>query len=111
LDKIALKEPQNIPIERGRVLVEVDRTGGSGSGIIDTSGNPVNVATEETLQNLLGFGIPPYDYISLTYVSAGNGAGEIETATFKNGGSGGTTVSTLTLAYNAAGEISSVTKS
>lgn len=27
-----------------------------------------------------------YDYITLTYVAAGNGAGEIETATYKTGG-------------------------
>ena len=51
-----------------------------------------------------------HDYIALTYVAAGNGAGEIETAVFKTGGSGGTTVATLTLAYNADNEISSVTK-
>ena len=51
-----------------------------------------------------------YDYIALTYVAAGNGAGEVETVTFKNGGAEGTTVSTLTLAYNASNEISSVTK-
>ena len=51
-----------------------------------------------------------YDYIALTYVAAGDGAGEIETATFKTGGSGGTTVATLTLAYNSDNEISSVTK-
>lgn len=52
-----------------------------------------------------------YDYIALTYVAAGNGAGEIQTATYKTGGSGGTTVGTLTLAYNADNEISSITKS
>jgi hypothetical protein len=58
-----------------------------------------------------GFNIPPYDYISVTYVAAGNGAGEIETVTYKDGGSGGTTVATLTIAYNASNEISTVTKS
>jgi len=62
------------------------------------------------LQKLIGFEIGAYDYIALTYVSAGNGAGEVETATFKTGGSGGTTVATITLAYNASNEISSVTK-
>lgn len=63
--------------------------------------------------NLLGnFGIDTdYDYIALTYVAAGNGAGEIETVTYKTGGSGGTTIATLTLAYNASDEISSITKS
>ena len=57
-----------------------------------------------------GFKILPYDYIALTYVAAGSGAGEIETVTYKTGGSGGTTIAILTLAYNVANEISSVTK-
>lgn len=57
-----------------------------------------------------GFDIPVYDYIALTYVAAGNGAGEVETAVFKSGGSGGSTVATLTLTYNASDEIATVTK-
>ena len=56
------------------------------------------------------FNIGSYDYIDLTYVSGGNGDGEIETAVYKTGGSTGTTVAILTLAYNASNEISSVTK-
>ena len=52
-----------------------------------------------------------YDYIVLTYVAAGNGAGEIETVVYKTGGSGGATVATLTLAYNAEDCLSSVTRS
>jgi len=51
-----------------------------------------------------------YDYIALTYVSAGNGEGEVETVTYKIGGSGGTTVATLTLAYTDS-VLSSITKS
>jgi len=51
-----------------------------------------------------------YDYIALTYVATGNGEGEVETVTYKTGGSGGTTVATLTLTYNSDNEISSVTK-
>lgn len=58
-----------------------------------------------------GFNIPIYDYIALTYVAAGNGVGEIETVIYKTGGSGGSTVATLTLAYNANNEIASVTQS
>lgn len=57
-----------------------------------------------------GLDIPDHDYLALTYVAAGNGAGEIETVTFKSGGSGGTTVAVLTLAYNASNDISSVTQ-
>lgn len=60
-----------------------------------------------------GAGLVPedYDYIALTYVAAGNGAGEIETVTYKTGGSGGTTVATLTLTYDANDNISTITKS
>jgi len=53
----------------------------------------------------------PYNYIALTYVASGNGVGEIETATYKTGGSGGTTVAVLTLTYNSSNKIASVTKS
>lgn len=58
-----------------------------------------------------GFEIPVHDYITLTYVAAGNGAGEIETVVYKTGGAGGSTVATLTLTYNASDEIATVTKS
>lgn len=51
-----------------------------------------------------------YDYIALTYVASGNGEGEIETVTYKNGGSGGSTAATLTLAYDANNNLSSVAK-
>jgi hypothetical protein len=61
--------------------------------------------------NISSFVDEPYDYIALTYVSAGNGAGEIETVTYKNGGSGGTTVATLTITYNGDNKIETITKS
>jgi len=52
-----------------------------------------------------------YDYIALTYVTSGDGVGEIETVTYKTGGAGGTTVATLTLAYNGDDKLESVTRS
>ena len=52
-----------------------------------------------------------FDYMDLTYVGAGNGQGEIATVVYKDGGSGGTTVATITLAYNVDNKISSVTRS
>ena len=52
-----------------------------------------------------------YDYIALTYVAAGNGVGEIETVIYKTGGAVGTTVATLTLAYNGDNKLSSTTRS
>jgi len=51
-----------------------------------------------------------YDYLALTYVAAGNGAGEVETVTYKSGGSAGTVVATLTLTYDCSNRIASVTK-
>lgn len=60
----------------------------------------------------LGSLIPEeYDYLSLTYVAAGNGAGEIETVTYKNGGASGTTVATLTLTYDSSDRLETVTRS
>lgn len=51
-----------------------------------------------------------YDYMALSYVAAGNGAGEIETITYKTGGASGTTVATLTLAYDGSDNIFTITK-
>lgn len=48
-----------------------------------------------------------YDSIELTYVTSGNGIGEIETVVYKNGG---LTVATLTLTYNPDDKLSSVSK-
>jgi len=86
------------------------RTDGSKSKLLNKVGVEINPATEDTLSKLVGFSIPTYDYIALTYVAAGDGVGEIETVVYKTGGSGGTTVATLTLAYNVSNEISSITK-
>lgn len=51
-----------------------------------------------------------HDYIETTYVASGNGEGEIETVTYKTGGAAGSTVATLTLAYDASNRLTSVTK-
>jgi len=59
------------------------------------------------LKKLVGFEIPAYDYIALTYVSSGNGQGEIETVTYKKGGA---TVAVLTLTYNPENEIATITR-
>lgn len=64
------------------------------------------------IQSMAGALVPDYyDYIALTYVTSGNGIGEIQTATYKTGGSGGTTVATLTLTYNADDKLETVTRS
>ena len=62
------------------------------------------------VQDIAGLYIPQHDYVSLTYVASGNGAGEIETITFKQGGASGATVAVMTLAYDANNKLSTVTK-
>ena len=69
-------------------------------------GSDSAVLTE--LRKLIGFEIPAYDYIALTYVSSGDGRGEIETVTYKKGGVSGTTVAVLALAYNPDNEIETI---
>lgn len=67
--------------------------------------------TNPDLSNVAdGFEIGTYDYIALTYVTSGNGVGEVETVTFKSGGASGTTVATLTITYDLNSDVSSVTK-
>lgn len=47
-----------------------------------------------------------YDYVSLSYTGS-----NLTGVVFKTGGSGGTTISTLTLAYDGSDNLTSVTKS
>ena len=49
-----------------------------------------------------------YDGIALTYVAAGNGVGEIETATYRLDGN---TIATLTLQYDASNRMIDVQRS
>ena len=59
----------------------------------------------EEIKKLVGFEIAPYDYIDLSYTGD-----DLTGVVYKDGGSGGTTVATLTLAYTA-NILQSVTKS
>ena len=56
------------------------------------------------VSNDVGFNLPVYDYISLSYTGA-----NLTEVVYKTGGSGGTTVATLTLVYSGS-NIISVTK-
>lgn len=72
---------------------------------------PTGAATESTLSTLNAKSaaalVPTaFDYVALTY----DGSGNVQTATYKTGGSGGSTVATLTLAYNGSNQLTSVTK-
>ena len=62
--------------------------------------------TNGYLQTLNSLVPSVYDYISLSYTGS-----NVTTVVYKNGGSGGTTVSTLTLTYDGNDNLTSVTKS
>lgn len=58
-----------------------------------------------------GFKIPQYDYIGLTYVASGDGAGEIQTVTYRTGNATGPIVAVLTLGYGPGNNnLTSVTR-
>ena len=61
-------------------------------------GDPLAVVT--------GLSIPEHDYIALSYTGT-----NLTGVVYKTGGSGGTTVTTLTLAYDGSNNLTSVTKS
>ncbi|UOF79272.1 hypothetical protein [Caudoviricetes sp.] len=55
---------------------------------------------------LNGLKIPNHDYISLSYTGS-----NLTGVVYKTGGSSGTTVATLTLAYDGSSNLTSVTRS
>ena len=71
-------------------------------------GNSLKVSTidGDPLAVINGLSIPEHDYISLSY-TGGNLTGVV----YKTGGVSGTTVGTLTLAYDGSDNLISVTKS
>ena len=64
--------------------------GKTGAGVI----KPVLVGEDGSI--LKGMDIPEHDYIGMSYTST-----DLTGVTYKSGGSGGTTVATLTLAYTS----------
>jgi hypothetical protein len=62
-------------------------------------------ATKASTASIAGMAIPANDYISLGYTGS-----NLTSVVYKTGGSGGTTVATLTLAYSGS-DLISVTKS
>lgn len=78
---------------------------------IDSDTSSMNTAIAELNARVAGNLVPEtFDYINITYVTSGNGLGEIETVTYKTGGAAGTTVATLTLGYDGSDKLSSVTR-
>jgi hypothetical protein len=108
----AIHNIPQLPLNKdGKLAIEtVKWVGGGGVDkyILDSNGNRINPATEETLKSLAGFSIPAYDNIVLTYVTAGNGLGKIQTATYSLNS---VSVAVLTITYDSSNRISTVTKS
>lgn len=80
------------------VSIDGDITIASEVEIKNDSGNPVPVVT--------GLEIPEHDYIALSYTGS-----NLTGVVYKTGGSGGTTVATLVLAYDGSNNLTSVAKS
>ena len=77
--------------------------GGGGGGGDATAANQVLQLTE--LESIAGLGIPAHDHVALGYTGS-----NLTTVTYRSGGSGGTVVGTLTLAYSGS-TLTSVTRS
>ena len=82
----------------GDLVLNGDVTIGGEMEIKNDSGNPVPIVA--------GLSIPKHDYVSLSYTGS-----NLTGVVYKTGGAGGTTVATLTLAYNGNNNLTSVTKS
>ena len=78
--------------------------------VVNPTNRPVQVAIVGGGSG--GFSIPANDYQAFTYYGSTN---NVQTQVFKSGGSGGTTVATLTFAYAGGGassddRVTSITK-
>jgi len=78
----------------------------------NTSDSKINPSTEDKqddivteLGKLVGFEIPAFDYIDLSYTGT-----NLTGVVYKTGGSGGTTVATLALGYDGSDNLISITK-
>ena len=68
--------------------------------------NPNSAARVEVSAGA-GLDVPVHDFIQNNY----NGSNQLTSVVYKQGGSSGTTVATLTLAYDGSGNLTSVTRS
>lgn len=69
-------------------------------GVIVSADTPLPISSVE------GFSIPAHDYISCGYSGS-----NLTSVVYKSGGSGGTTVATLTLTYDGSNNLLTVTRS
>jgi len=88
-----------MPIQQGLYNPEVSNIAK------ETTGNLADIKLELQKLNSLAPGV--FDYIGLTYDSGNN----ITQAVYKTGGASGTTISTLTMTYDASNNLLTLTKS
>lgn len=88
----------SITITSGTVTVENEVE------VTNDEGNPIPVSGTIS-SKVAGWDIPIHDYRALGYTS-----GNLTSVTYKTGGASGTTVATLTLAYDGSGNLTSLTK-
>jgi hypothetical protein len=74
--------------------------------LTDTQLRATAVPVSGTVNVLTGLEIPDHDYIALSYTGS-----NLTGVVYKTGGASGTTVATLTLAYDGNDNLTSVTKS
>jgi hypothetical protein len=94
-----------------KAVLAAERPDGSFTDINATQGGNLKISLEEVngidpIPVVSGLEIPPHDYVGMTYTGS-----NLTGVTYKTGGSGGTTVATLTLAYDGNDNLTSVTKS
>ena len=101
------RDPSGNPIELQAEANGALKTTASISGDITVDNVTLAAGTEAIgkLTALPGLDIPAHDYIALSYTGS-----DLTGVVYKTGGSGGTTVATLTLAYTN-GVLTLVTKS
>jgi hypothetical protein len=95
-----------VNIQDGGNTITVDGTvtANQGGSPWQVQSNSANISTEATLKGVAGLVLTTYDYIALTYTGT-----NLTGVVFKTGGAGGSTVSTLTLAYTGS-RLDTVTK-
>lgn len=73
----------------------------------------VHSQSDQALQvkNIANLITVPFDSITLTYITSGNGAGQVGQVNYYTGGTSGTLVATLVLSYDASSNLISVARS
>jgi len=110
---LTLKANTSTHSNTDRLYIEYD----DGQGLVDVQiTGPVTVSNEVEIKNdsgspiptlpVDGLAIPAYDHIALSYAGT-----NLTGVVYKSGGASGTTVATLTLAYNGSNQLTSVSKS